>query len=119
MIHATIVGNVTRDAEQKQVGGDTVAEFTVASNGSKKDAPATFVKCSIWGKRAAALAGHISKGTKLILSGTLTMREYLKKDGTSGSSLELRVNEVEFGGSKQTSGARHVEEHGSSEDIPF
>lgn len=74
-----IAGNVGRDAELRTTqNGDKVLGFSLAvDNGKDKngnDRPATWVDCSVWGKRAEALNGYITKGKKLTLSGRPTVR---------------------------------------------
>ncbi len=99
----TIAGNVGKDATLRTTnGGDQVLSFSLAidngkdKNGSKRDA--TWVDCSIWGKRAESLNGHITKGSKLALSGRPTVREYEGK-----AYLGLSVETLTFMGGGQQS----------------
>lgn len=99
----TIAGNVGKDATLRTTnGGDQVLSFSLAidngkdKNGSKRDA--TWVDCSIWGKRAESLNGHITKGSKLALSGRPTVREYEGK-----AYLGLTVDSLTFMGGGQQS----------------
>lgn len=77
----TIAGTVGKDATLRTTGGgDDVLSFSIAvdngkdANGNKRDA--TWFDASLWGKRARALAPHITKGTKLALSGRPTARAH-------------------------------------------
>lgn len=95
----TIAGNVGRDAELRTTqGGDKVLGFSVAvdngkdASGNKRDA--TWFDCSIWGKRAEALAAHIRKGDKLALSGRVATRAHEGK-----AYLQLSVDQLTFQGS--------------------
>ena len=81
MQQLTIAGNVGKDPVLRTTqGGDNVLGFSLAvdngkdANGNKRDA--TWYDCALWGKRATALQGHISKGTKLVLTGRPTVREH-------------------------------------------
>jgi single-strand DNA-binding protein len=102
MINLTIAGTVGRDAELRNTqGGDAVLGFSIAvdngkdKNGNKREA--TWVNCSIWGKRAESLRSHITKGTKLALTGRPGVNVYEGK-----GSLTLSVNDLTFmGGAKQ------------------
>ncbi len=94
----TIAGNVGKDAVLRRTqNGDAVLGFSLAvdngkdRNGNKRDA--TWYDCSIWGKRAEALEGHISKGTKLTLTGRPTVRAHEGK-----AYIGISVNELTFQG---------------------
>ena len=98
----TIAGNVGKDAVLRTTqGGDKVLSFSVAvdngkdSNGNSR--PATWYDASVWGKRAEALEQHITKGTKLALSGRPTVREHEGK-----AYLGISVNELTFQGASQS-----------------
>lgn len=76
-----IAGTVGKDAELRNTqGGDAVLSFNVAvdngkdANGNKREA--TWISCSIWGKRASSVAPYIVKGLKLTLTGRPTVREH-------------------------------------------
>lgn len=98
MQNLTIAGNVGKDAELRRTqAGDAVLGFSMAvDNGKDKGGnkrPATWFDCSIWGKRAESLQGHISKGTKLVLTGRPTARAHEGK-----AYLGISVNELTFMG---------------------
>jgi single-strand DNA-binding protein len=57
-----------------------------------------WVDCSIWGRRAEALAPHLTKGKQVVVSGEVTLREYEKRDGTRGAGLSVRVAEIDLVG---------------------
>jgi single-strand DNA-binding protein len=106
-----IAGNVGRDAELRTAGnGDKVLGFSVAvdngkdANGNKRDA--TWYDCSVWGKRAEGLASHITKGTKLVLTGRPTARAH---DGKA--YLGINVDQLEFmgGGQERQQGSGYRE----------
>jgi single-strand DNA-binding protein len=102
VINLTIAGNVGRNAELRRTqNGDEVLGFSLAvdngkdKNGNKRDT--TWVKCSIWGKRASSLENYVRKGTKLVLTGRPGVDVYEGK-----GSLTLSVQELTFmGGGEQ------------------
>lgn len=97
MIIATIIGNLGRDAERKQAGQSTVIEFSVASTKKGKGGESTtWTRCQYWGKAGEAVAQYLSKGTRVAVSGELVMREYDKRDGGKGQSLELNVDRLQL-----------------------
>ena len=100
-----IAGNVGKDAVLRETGnGDAVLGFSLAvdqgkdANGNKRDA--VWYDCSIWGKRARSLESHISKGTKLTLSGRPTVRVH---DGRAYPGISVD-NLTFMGGGEQSSG---------------
>ena len=99
-----IAGNVGKDAILRRTNsGDAVLGFSLAvdngkdKNGNKRDA--TWYDCSIWGKRAESLERHITKGTKLTLTGRPTAREHNGK-----AYLGISVNDLTFMGGSSGGG---------------
>lgn len=99
----SIVGNLTGDPELKYVGsGMPVANFTVAQTprtfnkqtNEWEDGEPMFVRCSVWRDYAENVAETLTKGSRVIVTGRLTVRSYQRTDGTQGTSLELQVDEI-------------------------
>lgn len=90
------IGNVGKDAELRFTDkGDPIAQFSFAlTSGYGDKAITTWINCSLWGKRSETLALMLTKGTKIGISGELTNRKYVAKDGTEKYSLELRINDL-------------------------
>jgi single-strand DNA-binding protein len=102
MIAATVAGNVGKDAELKQAGGDQVLEFSVASSEKvKNEDVTTWVRCTLWGKRGASLAQYVKKGSPVTVTGSLAERAFTDKNGAKRSSLELRVSDIKLQGGKR------------------
>lgn len=101
-----IAGNVGKDAVLRRTNsGDAVLGFSLAvDNGKDRDGnkrDSTWYDCSIWGKRAESLERHITKGTKLTLTGRPTAREHNGK-----AYLGISVNELTFMGGSSGGGDR-------------
>lgn len=94
-----VCGHLGRDASTKDVNGQTVCEFTIAYN-AKKDGDPAWYRCAIWGSRGEKLAPMLKKGAAVIVSGTLDARVYKGKDGGERTSLDVRVDQLGFAGSK-------------------
>lgn len=118
-----IAGNVGNVKDLKTVGSDEVLNFSLAvdngkdKNGEKRDA--TWYDCALWGKRAASLAPHITKGSKLALSGKPGARAHEGK-----AYLSLTVNELTFmggGSERQESEAQKPvqQSYDLTDGIPF
>lgn len=104
----TIAGNVGKDAETKQVNGNSVTEWSVAVSAGR-DKPSTWFKCSMWGGRGERVAGFIRKGDKITVAGTLQAGVY---DGKP--DLKISVAEITLQGGRQEAGNADVRQtHGN------
>lgn len=122
----TISGNLTRDPELRRTNGGTeVLSFGVAVNdrqenkstGEWEDYP-NFIDCTMFGTRAAKIAGMISKGSKVAIQGKLRYSSW-EKDGQRRSKIEVIVNDIEFMSRKQNHGAPSEIAAAALDDCPF
>ena len=98
--HACIVGHLGRDAERKAVGERFVLNFNVAVTRKVKDVESTtWWRVAYW-SNSEKFAQYLTKGTPVLVSGEAYLRDYEKKDGTKGQSLELEAKEVRLMGGK-------------------
>jgi single-strand DNA-binding protein len=104
MISAVVAGNLGKDAEVKNAGGQELCVFSVASTTKVKgEDSTTWVRCSMWGARGAKLVPYLIKGKAVCVSGGLTTRDY---DGKT--YVEMRVDDVKLMGGKESGGADHA-----------
>lgn len=93
----TITGNLTRDPELKQLGGQSAAAFTVAvrtraknNDGSYKS---NFYDCTLFGKLGEYFMARAQKGTGVVVIGDLVADAYIGKQGNSNEARPtLRVS---------------------------
>lgn len=86
----TIAGGITRDAVHKMAGQNPLTSFSVAvSEGFGQNKRTLYFDCSLWGTRGEKLAEHLTKGTRVCVSGDLSTREH---DGKT--YLTVRASEV-------------------------
>lgn len=99
----TIIGNLTADPELRTTGsGANVVNFTIASTpstynkqtGQWEDGQALFLRCSAWRELADHIAASLSKGMRVIASGTLSQHSYQAQDGTNRTVMQLTVTEI-------------------------
>lgn len=99
----TFYGNLTADPELRFTpSGQAVVNFTVASTERKYDkqtsewveGDTTFLRCTVWGQAAENVAETLTKGTRVIVTGSLRVRQYETKEGKQGTSVECNVEEV-------------------------
>ena len=109
MNNVTIAGQLGKDAEVRFLSsGDAVTNFSVADS-QGKDRPTIWWSCALFGKRAESLAPYLLKGQSVTVTGTVTEREYVDKDGNKRKSMDVRVNDVALqGGKREDSGAQNT-----------
>ena len=99
----TVVGNLTADPELRYTQtGLAVANFTIASTprtfdraaNDWKDGEALFLRASCWREFAEHVAGSLTKGSRVIVTGRLKQRSYETKEGEKRTSIELDVDEI-------------------------
>jgi len=105
MIAATVSGTVAKDAELRSPrGAEQVLTFSVASRRWANGQEVTdWVSVAMWGKRAVAIASHVTKGSRIAARGALHVREY-ESNGAKRFSVELRADDVELLGGRGQNG---------------
>lgn len=102
-IPLTLVGNLTADPELRFTpSGQAVANFTVASTSrifdrqtnEWRDGDTVFIRCSVWRQYAENVAESLTKGTRVIVTGRLKVRQYETREGGKGTSVECDVDDV-------------------------
>ena len=105
MNKAILVGNLTRDPEQRTTSsGIAVTSFTVAVRRRYKDADgnyqADFINCVAWRSTAEFVAKYFTKGSRIGVVGTIQTRTYDDQNGNKRYVTEVVADEVGFAGSK-------------------
>jgi single-strand DNA-binding protein len=101
MITATVGGNVGSVELRATPDGKPILSFSVASNERVKgEEQTTWVRCSMFSDRGAALSNVLVKGSSVMVSGSLTLREY-ESQGVKRTSLDMRVDNLAFIGGKR------------------
>ena len=99
----TVVGNLTSDPELRYTqNGLAVANFTIAStprsfdraSNDWKDGEALFLRASVWREFAEHVAGSLTKGSRVIVTGRLKQRSYETKEGEKRTSIELEIDDI-------------------------
>ncbi len=107
MWKSMLLGNLGGDAEVRLTSSQTpVCSFSLAvpiGYGEKKSTQ--WVRCNIWGKRAEGqLPGLLKKGTRVFVIGDTEDRKWEDKSGNEKNTIEIRVDELQFAGSKKEGG---------------
>lgn len=118
MIKLQVIGNLGKDCMVNLVSGKNVINFNVAHTEKYRDSTGVqkektiWVECAYWTDRTG-LAPYLKKGQQVFVEGAPELRTFTRNDGTTGSSLSLRVQYVQLvGGSRdsQTGGEHHLPE---------
>lgn len=104
-----ISGNLGTDIKVTYTAGKgtPVGRFSVGVNeynSQTKQNETMWVNVTLWGKSAESLSPYLVKGTKVIVTGKLSIRKYKANDGTEKYSTEVvadMVNGVELIGKKK------------------
>lgn len=126
-----ISGNLTRDAELRATsGGMSILSFGVAVNDRRKNSQtgewedyANFIDCTLFGKRAEALAQYLTKGLKVTVEGKLHYSSWDDRNGGGKrSKLDVTVDEIELMSSRNEQPRQQQQQQAAAfndADIPF
>ena len=106
--HITIMGRLTRDPELRRTGsGVAVASFSVAvdrdfggRDGGERETD--FIDCVAWRQTGEFVSKYFTKGSMIVVSGRLQIRNWNDKDGNKRRSAEVVADNVYFGESKRS-----------------
>ena len=106
--HITIMGRLTRDPELRRTGsGIAVASFTVAvdrdfggRDGGERETD--FIDCVAWRQTGEFVSKYFTKGSMIVVSGRLQIRNWNDKDGNKRRSAEVVADNCYFGESKRS-----------------
>lgn len=91
-----LCGRLVRDPEFRVTPSEkTVCTFTLAVNRFANKG-ADFINIVVWGKAAELCGNSLQKGHRLLVEGSLQIRDYIAKDGTKKYVTEVVCNNVEF-----------------------
>jgi len=102
--------------------GKAILKFSVAvAKGYRKEDGTNWFNCVMFGDRAEKLAQYLTKGTKVIIEGSVQLGNY-EKDGVKHYTTDVFVNNVEMlGGNKENTENTNddVKEIEDNSEIPF
>ncbi len=126
MNQITFNGHLARDPETRTVNNQEVVSFTVGSTSAVKnengDYNTMWYSCSVWGKFGNRIA-NMHKGDPIMVTGSLNVRNYAKRDGTNAYSLDVRVTDYSIMGSPKRNEAvatpAPAQSQPADDDLPF
>ena len=104
--HIVLMGRLTRDPELRYTGSNIpVASFTVAVDrdfGKGEERATDFINVVAWRQTGEFVSKYFTKGSMIVVSGRLQMRDWTDRDGNKRTSAEVVADNVYFGDSKKS-----------------
>lgn len=99
-------GNLGRDAELTVAKntGMAICKFTLAVPGFKKDSPTNWINCIAFGKTGEAISTYFSKGSSILVEGSIQTGSYENKSGAKVYTTDVIVSKFDFLEKKKDSG---------------
>ncbi len=97
-----LIGNLGKHPEVRNTGKTSVANFSIATSETFKDASGTQQKSTEWhnvaafGTLADTVAKYLKKGSKVYVEGRLKTRKWEDKEGVTRYTTEVIATEVKF-----------------------
>lgn len=96
-----LMGRLTADPELKVSAGNVpVLRFTIAVNRRMKRDETDFIDCVAFRQNAEMISKFFRKGSAIIVFGSIQVSNYTDKDGRKQRSVNVVVDEVQFGEKK-------------------
>ena len=103
-----LMGRLTRDPELRYTQSQTpVASFRIAvdrdySSRDGGEKQTDFIDIVAWRQQAEFVTKYFTKGSMVIVTGRLQMRDWTDRDGNKRTSAEVVADRVRFGESKRS-----------------
>ena len=114
-----LVGRLTRDPELRKTNSDkavSVASFSIAVDSRTKNENGewgtTFLNCSVFGNQADNVFKFTRKGSLVGVEGSLNQRNFVRKDGTKDSVIEVIADRVAF--LERKDGGENIQDAGAN-----
>ena len=98
-----IIGNLGRDPEMRySPSGQPMTSFSIASNrryttaGGEQREETEWFNCTAFGRLADVCNQYLTRGQQIYVEGRLRSRQYDRRDGTPGFSLDVNVTEMQM-----------------------
>ena len=115
-----LIGHLGKDPELRDVAGNKVANFTLATSESYKDKSGEkqtvteWHNLVLWGKIAEIAEKYLKKGSQVYVEGKIMYRSYEDKQGNKRYITDIKVHDLTMLGGK---GGNSNSSKG--DDIPF
>ena len=103
-----LIGRLCADPEFRQTtSGIAVCRIRIAVDRPKQkdqERQADFIGCTAWRSTAEFISRYFTKGQKIIVEGSLRNNDYTDNNGVKHYSMDVLIQNVEFGESKGSDG---------------
>ena len=103
-----LIGRLCADPEFRQTtSGIAVCRIRLAVDRPKQkdqERQADFIGCTAWRSTAEFISRYFTKGQKIIVEGSLRNNDYTDNNGVKHYSMDVLIQNVEFGESKGSDG---------------
>lgn len=102
-----LIGSVGRDPETRTTSaGINVCSFSLAVNEKRgQEKVTTWFRISAWRKLGEICQQYLTKGSRLCVTGSVSVSTYDGKDGKTRANLEVNADNVEFLSTKAEDGS--------------
>ncbi len=113
-----LMGRLTRDPEFRQTtSGVAMCRFSVAcdrriANKETGERQADFIDCIAWRQSAEFISRYFTKGSMIIVEGTLQNNNYTDNNGVKHYAMNVVCENVSFGESKKSAAASGYAQQG-------
>lgn len=97
---SVLVGRISNDLELRQTNnGKSYCKFNLAVN--RMNDGTDFITITVWNKQAENIVEYQSKGSLILVEGSISTGSYTDSDGNSRKTFEVIANNVQFLSSKK------------------
>ena len=120
--HIVLMGRLTRDPELRYTGSNVpVASFSIAvdrdfGRGENGEKQTDFINVSAWRQTGEFVSKYFTKGSMIVVSGRLQIRDYTDRDGNRRTAAEVVADNVYFGESKRRDDGAPRQEYAPRQD---
>ena len=124
MNKVVLIGRLTRDPELRYTGSNIpVATFSLAVNrnfsNQNGEREADFINIVVWRKQAENVKNYLTQGSQVAIDGRIQTRSYDDQQGQKRYITEVIADNVEFLGSRNSSGNTNESSNMQSEPTPY
>lgn len=110
-----LVGRISTDLELRQTNnGKSYCRFNLAVN--RMNEGTDFITITVWNKQAENIVQYQSKGSLILVEGSISTGNYTDSDGNNRKTFEVMAQNVQFLGNKKNN---TVDEVSSEEVDPY
>lgn len=95
MLEATVIGNLGRDAEIKEIGGQRYVSGSVAHSAGK-DKPTMWVKFMYRVGDRSTIQNLLKSGARIFVRGDLSVSTFKMRDGSEAVDVTIWANKIEI-----------------------